>query len=116
MPDYTGITSAPYIPNNTARYNAWSAILNAPNSGWHRGTAYPHPDFDNDAFYLADAGVVILDDAQPGPFARLAPLNYLDQFTGKAKAHTLFEAVGYGLTYSRPKLQLGGDTGARASR
>ena len=42
-PDYTGISSAPYIPNNTARYNAWTAILNAPDSGWHRGTAYPHP-------------------------------------------------------------------------
>ena len=67
MPDYTGITSAPYIPNDTARYNAWTAILDAPNSGWHRGTAYPHPDFDNDAFYLADAGVVILDDASAGP-------------------------------------------------
>ena len=54
VPDYTGITSAPYIPNNTARYNAWSAILDAPNSGWHRGTAYPHPDFDNDAFAVVN--------------------------------------------------------------
>jgi hypothetical protein len=109
-PDFTGISSAPYIPDNDARYAAWTAILNAPGSGWHRGTAYPHPDFDNDAFYLADAGVIILDDARPGPYAQLAPLNYLDHFTGKAKSQTLFEAVGYGLTYSRPKLDLGGDT------
>jgi hypothetical protein len=42
--------------------------------------------------------------------AQLAGLNYLDQFTGKAKAQTLFEAVGYGLEYSRPKIDLGGDT------
>ena len=54
---------------------------------------------------------MILDD----PCSRVGspgspPLNYLDQFTGKAKAHTLFEAVGYGLEYSRPKVQLGGDT------
>jgi hypothetical protein len=109
-PDYTGISSAPYIPNNTARYNAWTAILDAPDSGWHRGTAYPHPDFDSDAPFLADAGVVLLDDPQPGPYARLAPLDYLEQFKGKAKAQTLFEAVGYGLEYSRPKVQLGGDT------
>ena len=67
-PDFTGITSAPYVPDNDARYAAWTAILNAPGSGWHRGTAYPHPDFDNDAFFLADAGVVVLDQAQPGPY------------------------------------------------
>lgn len=112
-PDYTGISSAPYIPDNPARYAAWSATLDA-SSTWHRGTAYPHPQFDNDAFYLHDAGVVILDEPYNPPgdvdFAELAPLNYLDQFAGKDKAQTVFEAVGYGLEYSRPKVQLGGDT------
>jgi Trypsin len=109
-PDYTGISSAPYIPDNTARYNAWTAILNA-NPTWHRGTAYPHPDFDNDAFYLADAGVILLDEPiQMSTYGRLAPLNYLDQFRGKDKAQTLFEAVGYGLERLRPNLALGGDT------
>ena len=29
---------------------------------------------------------------------------------GRDKAQTLFEAVGYGLEYSRPKGELGGDT------
>jgi hypothetical protein len=111
-PDYTGITSAPFIPDdNAGRYAAWSAILDAPGSTWHRGTAYPHPDFDNNAFYLADAGVVTLDDAMTGlGVAKLPTVNYLDQFTGKAKAQTLFEAVGYGLEKSLPIGAWGGDT------
>jgi Trypsin len=115
-PDFTGIGAAPFIPDdNAGRYAHYRDTLNA-NSTWHRGTAYPHPDFDNAAFYLADAGVIILDRpfvptvaaGQP-THADLAPLNYLDRFTGKAK-QTVFEAVGYGLEYSRPKVELGGDT------
>jgi hypothetical protein len=113
-PDYTGFSAAPFIPDdNAGRYVDYAERLNA-SATWHRGTAYPHPDYDNAAFYLADAGVVILDEAYdpPGPvdFAELPALNYLDRFTGRAKAHTLFEGVGYGLEYSRPKLALGGDT------
>jgi hypothetical protein len=110
-PDYTGISSAPFIPDdNAGRYTDWSGKLNA-STTWHRGTSYPHPQYDNDAFYLHDAGVVILDDPMSGlGMAQLPSLGYLDQFTGKTKAQTLFEAVGYGLEYSRPKLALGGDT------
>ncbi len=109
--DYAGIPpSAGFAPgNNAGRYAAWVSWL-ATKSSWHRGTAYPHPQFDNAAFYLHDAGVVILDQPVSLGTAQLAPLGYLDQFTGKAKAHTLFEAVGYGLEYSRPKVALGGDT------
>lgn len=112
VPDYVGLPpSANYVPDrNSQRYLDREAWLDG-NADWHRGTAYPHPDYDNDAFYLADAGVVIL--AKPvsmSKYGALAGLNYLDQFTGKAKAQTLFEAVGYGLEYSRPKIALGGDT------
>ena len=117
VPDYTGIGAAPFIPDdNAGRYASYSDTLNASDT-WFRGTAYPHPEFDNAAFYLHDAGVVILDEpfvpevaaGQP-THAVLPSLNYIDQFKGKAKSHTLFEAVGYGLEYSRPKVQLGGDT------
>ena len=110
-PDYTGITSAPFAPdNNAGRYADWSSKLNA-NPTWHRGTAYPHPDFEPATFYLADAGVVILDSPVRMPtYGALAGLNYLDQFTGKAKAGTLFEAVGYGYEKVLPHEQLGGDT------
>ena len=111
VPDYTGIASAPFIPDdNAGRYAHYRDTLNA-NATWHRGTAYPHPDFDNAAFYLADAGVVVLDEPyNAGTYAQLPVVNYLDRFTGKAKSHTVFEAVGYGLEYSRPKVALGGDT------
>jgi hypothetical protein len=114
VPDYTGIGAAPFIPDdNAGRYAHYRDTLDA-SDGWIRGTAYPHPDFDNDLFYLADAGVVLLSEPYDPPgdvdFARLPGLNYLDQFTKKAKAHTLFEAVGYGLTRSLPIGTEGGDT------
>lgn len=110
-PDYTGIAAAPFIPDdNAGRYAHYTATLGA-NPTWHRGTAYPHPLFDNDAFFLHDAGVVILDEpVDLDEYGELPELGYLDQFTGKAKAHTLFEAVGYGLERSLPKVDFGGDT------
>jgi hypothetical protein len=108
-PDYSGIHSAPYIPDNHARYVAWRDWLNASGT-WHRGVAYPHPEYDDAAFFLHDAGVIILDQPiQMGTYGHLAGLNYLDQFTGRLKAHTLFEAVGYGLTRSLPHSDEGGD-------
>jgi hypothetical protein len=112
VPDYDGINpSSSYGPGqNHQRYLDRVAWLESKPT-WHRGTAYPHPDYDDDAFYLADAGVVILDEpVVMSQYAELAGLRYLDQYTGKAKAQTVFEAVGYGLEYSRPKVDLGGDT------
>ncbi len=108
-PDYTGIAAAPFIPDdNAGRYAHYVEQL--AENGWHRGTAYPHPEYDDAAFYLHDAGVVILDEpVQMAAYGQLAGLNYLDQFTGRLKAHTLFEAVGYGLTRSRPTGDEGGD-------
>lgn len=109
-PDYAGIAAAPFIPDdNAGRYAHYSATLDA-NPTWHRGTAYPHPEYDDNAFYLHDVGVVILDEpVDLEQYGALAPLNYLDQFTGKLKPHTLFEAVGYGLTRSLPHSDEGGD-------
>jgi hypothetical protein len=109
-PDYTRIAAAPFIPDdNAGRYAHYRDTLNA-NPTWHRGTAYPHPDFDNDRFWLADAGVVILDEPIDLPeYGTLAGLNYLDQFTKQAKAQTIFNAVGYGLTRSLPIGDEGGD-------
>ncbi|HEY3549286.1 MAG TPA: trypsin-like serine protease [Propionicimonas sp.] len=114
-PDYGGINlTTDYTPaQEHQRYVDRVAWLDSKPT-WHRGTAYPHPQFDNDAFYLFDAGVVILDEPYDPPgdvnFARLAGLDYLDQFTGKAKAQTVFEAVGYGLEKSLPIGDFGGDT------
>jgi hypothetical protein len=112
VPDYDGINPSGNYGRgeNGKRYTDRVAWL-ASKPSWHRGTSYPHPDYSDAAFYLADAGVVLLDEDMGAlGKAQLAGLNYLDQFTGKAKAQTLFEAVGYGLEYSRPKIDLGGDT------
>lgn len=115
-PDFSDMSPDSFIPDdNAGRYAHYRDTLDSRDT-WIRGTAYPHPDFDNDLFYLADAGVVILDEPYDPPgdvdYARLPGLNYLDQFTGKAKAQTLFEAVGYGLTRSLPIPggQVDGDT------
>lgn len=111
--DYNGLPpSAGFVPDgNHDRYLAWVAWLESKSTQWHRGTAYPHPQFDNNAFYLHDAGVVILDEPVAMPtYAQLPSLNYLDQFTRRAKAQTLFQAVGYGLEGSLPIGDFGGDT------
>jgi hypothetical protein len=117
VPDYTGIDPEPFIPDdNAGRYVSYSTTLNASET-WIRGTAYPHPEFDNDAFYLHDAGVVILEEpfvpevgAGEATHAVLPALRYLDSLTGRTKAQTLFEAVGYGLEFPMSKTDAGGDT------
>lgn len=110
VPDYTGIAAAPFIPDdNAGRYAHYRDTLNA-STTWHRGTAYPHPDYDDDAFFLFDVGVVILDEPiQMDEYGVLPPLRYLDQFKGKEKQQ-VFEAVGYGLEKSSPQGDFGGDT------
>jgi len=45
---------------NPQRYAAWAAALNA-SSEWHRGTATPHPLFDNNAFF-SDTQVAFVED------------------------------------------------------
>jgi hypothetical protein len=44
---------------NGDRYAAWRDALNA-SSEWHRGTATPHPLYDDNQFFAHDAGVVTL--------------------------------------------------------
>ena len=112
VPDYDGLPpSADYIPDhNQKRYLDRVDWLNA-NGTWHRGTAFPHPEYDDAAFFLHDAGVIILDEpVEMDTYGELAGLGYLDQFVGRLKAHTLFEAVGYGLERSLPHADFGGDT------
>jgi hypothetical protein len=65
------------------------------------GTPIPYPGYDEFATFpnTGDIGVVQLDGAGlPGPYARLAPLNSLDQLS----KHGIFELVGYGDEDVRP--------------
>jgi len=108
--DYVGIPpSSDYIPDgNAQRYEDRVVWLNA-NPAWHRGTAYSHPDFDNNAFLLHDLGVVILDEPVSMSENGLLPtLGYLDQFLSSPRNDQRFTPVGYGLQFIRPtKIEFG---------
>lgn len=93
---------------NGQRYEDRAAFLNA-SPFWHRGTSNPHPDFDPGAFFLHDAGVVVLDEPiAMSKYGRIPTLDYIDRYQGKP--HHIFEVVGYGLTKSGPFTAEGGDT------
>lgn len=58
------------------------------------GTPYTHPQYNPNAFYLFDLGVVVLDTpVVMSTYGRLPALNQLDSLPKKAT----FTAVGYGL-------------------
>ena len=62
VPDYSILPpSSDFIPDdNEGRYQAWSAALNASDE-WIRATAYPHPEYDDAAFFQHDLGVLVLE-------------------------------------------------------
>ncbi len=69
------------------------------------GTTYTHPDYDDNAFYLNDLGVVVLDEpVVMDEYGQLPELGYFDQFFVKRGVNKqLFTAVGYGLQRSMPE-------------
>jgi V8-like Glu-specific endopeptidase len=99
-------------PTEHDRYLAREAWADA---NWIRGTAYPHDNYNDLAFYLYDLGVVVLDEAQSGTYAKVAPQNYLQRYA-KSRAGHYFEVVGYGLNkvLAGGKLAFGGDTRMKA--
>jgi hypothetical protein len=99
-------------PTQAARYAARSGFLNG-SSDWIRAHSYPHPQYDDNAFYIHDAGVIVLDDAQSGPYATIAEEDYLQRYAGARNAHR-FEVVGYGLEKVLPFADFGGDTRMKA--
>jgi len=68
------------------------------------GTPYTHPDYDPNAFYLHDLGVVVLDEpVYMDEYGVLPELNQLDSLaTKRGKQNVTFTAVGYGLQESFP--------------
>ena len=75
-----------------------------PNGGDVGGTPYTHPQYDPDAFFLYDLGVVVLDAAvELDEYGALPDLNELDAFaTRRGQNKATFTAVGYGLQESFP--------------
>jgi secreted trypsin-like serine protease len=72
-----------------------------PNAGDVGGTPYTHPDYDPNAFYVRDLGVVVLDKpVKMRTYGRLPRQDQLDALSPSAS--TTFTAVGYGLQKSFP--------------
>jgi hypothetical protein len=70
------------------------------------GTPYTHPDYNPNAFFVRDVGVVVLDTPYPSPngvYGVLPTLNQFDAFkTKRGLQDVTFTAVGYGLQKSFP--------------
>jgi secreted trypsin-like serine protease len=80
-----------------------AAAHNYPFTGDVGGTPYTHPDYDPNAFFVRDVGVVVLDEpytATNGVFGRLPAEDRLDSLQRGKK--TTFTSVGYGLQRSFP--------------
>ena len=75
-----------------------------PLTGEASGTPYTHPEYDPNAFYLHDLGVVVLDEpVVASTYGALPSLDQLDALkSGKVKQDTFFTAVGYGLQKAFP--------------
>jgi secreted trypsin-like serine protease len=75
-----------------------------PSSGDVGGTPYTHPQYNPNAFFLYDLGVVVLD--KPVTMTEYGALPDLDQLDALAKKRgkqdVTFTAVGYGLQKSFP--------------
>ena len=75
-----------------------------PYDGDTGGTPHVHPQYDPDAFYLYDLGIVVLDrPVRQSEYGALPGLDRLDQAQTKRELSKAgFTAVGYGLQQSFP--------------
>ena len=79
-----------------------AAALGYPFTGQVGGKTYTHPEYNPNAFYVRDLGVVVLDGKgmSMSQYGQLPALNQLDALhTGSS---TRFTAVGYGLQKAFP--------------
>lgn len=119
--------SVSFDRDQDARYEAWTDLLNDPDSGWIRGEAYSHPEYVDAAFFLHDVGVVILDEpveigdeVEPGveveTYGELPTEDWLDRYNdSKVRRVARFQPVGYGIEVSRGYGQTGGDHRLKAT-
>lgn len=75
-----------------------------PNVGQAGGTPFTHPNYDTNAFFRYDLGVVVLDAPMVMPhYGQLPQLDQLDALkTRRGQKDVTFTAVGYGLQMSFP--------------
>jgi len=73
-----------------------------PCNGGAAGTPYTHPEYDPNAFFIRDLGLVVLD--APVAMSEYGLLPTLDQLDSlKVNSKTTFTSVGYGLQKSFPE-------------
>ena len=84
--------------------NPCAGITGYPCTGDASGTPFVHPQYNPNAFFLHDLGVVRLDSPEPKTtYGVLPQLNQLDALkTQRGKQDVTFTAVGYGLQKSFP--------------
>jgi hypothetical protein len=76
------------------------------------GTPYTHPNYNPNAFFFRDLGVVVLDKPMKmSTYGKLPSANQLDAL--KPSSSTIFTAVGYGLQKSFPDAASWKDQGQR---
>ena len=75
-----------------------------PFSGQVSGTTYTHPQYDPNAFFLYDLGVVVLDQEMPmAEYGVLPQKDSLDRLARRrGQKNVSFTAVGYGLQRINP--------------
>ncbi len=76
-----------------------------PFDGQASGVVYTHPQYNPNAFFLKDVGMVVIDEgAVPsGPYPTIVGVGALDSLSAKrGHQNTSFRAVGYGLQESFP--------------
>lgn len=75
-----------------------------PNKGEASGTTYTHPQYNPNAFFLFDLGVVVLNKGVPmSTYGALPEQDVLDRLSAQSgKKDVTFTAVGYGLQQSFP--------------
>ena len=84
--------------------NPCAGITGYPCTGDATGTPFTHPQYDPNAFYLHDLGVVRLSSPETkASYGALPQLNVLDSLKSKkGQQDRTFTAVGYGLQKSFP--------------
>ena len=80
------------------------AVTGYPCRGDVGGSTFTHPDYNPNAFFIRDVGVVVLDTAFPmAEYGVLPSLDQLDALkTRRGTQNLMFTAVGYGLQQINP--------------
>jgi V8-like Glu-specific endopeptidase len=111
----TVFLTAGHCTHNATNFQIWFAadaeagVLGTtyPTDGQRSGTGTTHPDYNPAAFFLADVGIIELDEpwvlADASDYATLPEMNALEELkTKRGKQNTTFTAVGYGLQRINP--------------